>query len=345
MTRDEALKLLGGGRKGIVEWNSRRESGEAIPPLHRADLHKAQLRGAELWGAELDHANLRDADLTAANLTDSDLSNAILRGALLFGTYFNRCVLTATKFAGTNWGWTTLANVDLREAKGLDTAKFMGRSSIGVDTMVLSKGQIPESFLYGCGFQPWQILEAGLYDPSLTRTQITDLQCKILDARTTGPIFRGIVFITYSHSDTAFVDKVDKRLTGDGVTVYRDVKDLEAGPIVPQLSMAIDRSRAVLLVLSKHSIDSDWVAFEMSRAREQEKRSNRYLLCPVSLDDAWKKKTGPIWQYLKDSYFILDFSKWETSAFDAEYKKLLNGMKKWYQPPKEDKATQATSAT
>lgn len=353
MTKDQALELLRGGEEGVAEWNLRRDVGEEAPPLGNAELtdaklsgvklsgvilHDAKLGGAELIGAELDHANLSDACLAGVNLTDADLSNAILHRAFLFGAYLNRCVLAATDLANTWWGWTTLANVDLREAKGLDTARMMGSSSIGMDTLVRSRASIPESFLRGCGFQQWQILEARLYNPALMPKQVSELQHQIFDARTKGTIFLGGVLISYSHSNTTFVDKVRERLVGDDVLVWLDRHDLEAGPIVEQVGQAIDRNEAVLLVLSKHSIDSDWVAFEMSQARKKEKRNSRYVLCPVALDDAWKKKTGPIWQHLRDNYVILDFSKWETSAFDAEYKKLLNGLKKWYQPPSEDKA-------
>jgi hypothetical protein len=48
-----ALKLLRGGRKGIAEWNRRREDGQIIPKLDNADLTKADLSGANLSGADL----------------------------------------------------------------------------------------------------------------------------------------------------------------------------------------------------------------------------------------------------------------------------------------------------
>ena len=59
MDRDEALRLLKGGKEGIKEWNERREAGEKIPDLEGADLSRANLGGANLGGAALHEANLR----------------------------------------------------------------------------------------------------------------------------------------------------------------------------------------------------------------------------------------------------------------------------------------------
>lgn len=41
-------------------------------------------------------------------------------------------------------GWTTFANIDLSTVKGLETVKHLGPSTIGIDTVYLSSGNIPE---------------------------------------------------------------------------------------------------------------------------------------------------------------------------------------------------------
>ena len=43
------------------------------------------------------------------------------------------------------------ADVDLSEVKGLESVGHQGPSTIGVDTLVRSEGEIPEAFLRGCG--------------------------------------------------------------------------------------------------------------------------------------------------------------------------------------------------
>ncbi len=46
---------------------------------------------------------------------------------------------------------TILGNVDLSEAKGLETVVHAGPSTIGIDSIFRSKGKIPEIFLRGAG--------------------------------------------------------------------------------------------------------------------------------------------------------------------------------------------------
>ena len=73
MDRREALKLLKGGTEGISEWIRRRDAGEGIPSLFRANLGGANLLDANLRDADLRIANLDDANLGGANFTDADL--------------------------------------------------------------------------------------------------------------------------------------------------------------------------------------------------------------------------------------------------------------------------------
>jgi uncharacterized protein YjbI with pentapeptide repeats len=82
MDRDEALRLLQGGREGIAEWNRRRSAGEEIPDLDGADFIRADLVGANLSGADLSRATLRDANLNGADLVGANLSRARCWGTI-----------------------------------------------------------------------------------------------------------------------------------------------------------------------------------------------------------------------------------------------------------------------
>lgn len=82
-----------------------------------------------------------DADLTETNLGEANLSRADLSGAKL-----DRAVLTIVGV-----GYTTFADVDLSQVKGLETAQHLGPSTIGIDTIYRSKGKIPHAFLCGAG--------------------------------------------------------------------------------------------------------------------------------------------------------------------------------------------------
>ncbi|MGA2601256.1 MAG: pentapeptide repeat-containing protein, partial [Bryobacteraceae bacterium] len=82
-----------------------------------------------------------EVDLGGADLRGADLSEARLTDAGLRGAQFTRAL----------FGWTILSGLDLREAKGLETVIHQGPSTIGIDTVVASNGEIPEIFLRGAG--------------------------------------------------------------------------------------------------------------------------------------------------------------------------------------------------
>src|SRR5205085_11432174 len=115
------------------------------------DLHGADLCQANLATAFIDRANLRGADLSWARLQNAVLNGAILNevslhGANLTGVHFGDAALSQAIV-----GWTIFGNVDLSRVKGLETVRHNGPSTIGIDTIYLSQGNIPEVFLKGAG--------------------------------------------------------------------------------------------------------------------------------------------------------------------------------------------------
>ncbi len=127
--------------------------------------------------------------------------------------------LSEANLSGANVGHTSFGGVDLTTVQGLQTVGHRGPSTIGVDTLTKSKGTIRDEFLRGCGFTPWQILEAKLYDPALTATEITESQYKIFDARAHGPIYLGGVFITTPFSPAPGLQ------TGGGGVLQKGIDD------------------------------------------------------------------------------------------------------------------------
>lgn len=90
--------------------------------------------------------------------------------------------------------------------------------------------------------------------------------------------------------------------------------------------------RGASLILSKDSVESDWVEFEVRKAIEKAKNEKRDVLVPIALDDAWKTCNWPerLMQQIKE-YYILDFSSWtDEKKFDEQYAKLLQGIKLYY---------------
>jgi hypothetical protein len=88
----------------------------------------------------------------------------------------------------------------------------------------------------------------------------------------------------------------------------------------------------VVLILSEHSIQSDWVEHEVRTARELEKEIGRDILCPVALDDSWQSSPWPkrVMEQVME-YNILDFSAWnDDGKFGNTFNKLIDGLGLFY---------------
>jgi uncharacterized protein YjbI with pentapeptide repeats len=372
MANEEQLAIL---RQGVEVWNKWREEHKtALIDLADADLKGANLRGADLSGSlgsgkdtliiygitvtnlnlaanpretrflgdhftatNLSRANFRRADLVGANLLRANLlranlMEADLRGANLVGADLRGAHLDEAVIGGTIFG-----DIDLHEAYGLDIVIHRAASTIGTDTIELSKGKIPEVFLRGCGLRDWEIASAKLYNPDLTNEEIVKIQYRIYDLRATQAIQIAPLFISYSHADKPFVDKIDSEFTKKGVRFWRDIHDATAGRLETQIDRAIRQNPTVLLVLSKNSIKSDWVEHEVRTARGLEKELGRDALCPIALDDSWKSSpwSKRVMEQVME-YNILDFSNWKSkSEFEGKFAKLLNGLDLFYKKAKE----------
>jgi uncharacterized protein YjbI with pentapeptide repeats len=356
MDRDEALKLLKGGEEGIRAWNAYRRWHHDRQDLAGAELGGAELEGADLTSADLAGANfvlaylrgarLTNADLRGANLARANLDGANLEEAVLAEANLSRANLDGDHLAGADLegvmcSATAFIHVNLSQVRGLDKVEHHGPSSVGMDTLFLSKGQIPEVFLRGCGLAPWEVLSARLYDPELTPPRFADLQCDIFSAWTKGKDMINGCFISYSWNDSKFVKKLHARLVAEGINVWLDKHDMAAGTIQDQVWRAIQLHHVVVLVLSEDSVKSDWVENELDMARQKEKAEGRAVLCPVALDDAWEAKVDasdgpgdpsrPLWRTLTQK-LVMDFSPWKTKAFDKVFEKLVRGLRTYYGP-------------
>jgi len=191
------------------------------------------------------------------------------------------------------------------------------------------KGRIPDVFLRGCGLSDWEIENAKLYNPDLSSNEVAEIQYRVFDRRVSGVIQISPVFISYSHADGGFVDVIGKQFDQAGVRYWRDVKDATSGRLDKVIDRGISLNPTVLLVLSKHAVESEWVEFEVDKAVEHSRRHSRDVLCPVALDAAWlesDRMSGQLRTQIK-KYVVLDFSQWTDAArFAAQFRKLCDGL-------------------
>jgi len=336
MANAEHLKIL---KKGVEEWNAwRAENSRTGTDLRGAYLRGADLRNADLTGTHLQDANLRRADLMHANLHGANFYRANLAYANLCDADLNdanlsRAELENADFSMALTGWTVFGQLDLSEAIGLPEIKHLRASSVGTDTLCLSRGKIPGAFLRGCGLSDWQVVAAKLEDPDLTSEQVTDLVYEIDRIKADSPIQINPIFISYRRTDSDFVEALESCLDEKRLRYWRDVHDMVSGPVEKQIERAIEYNRIMLLVLSKDSVESDWVEWEVMKARELEKETKEHVLCPIALDDSWK--TCGSWSRVLraqvEKYHILDFSRWEDrAAMGTAFQKLIDGLGIYY---------------
>jgi uncharacterized protein YjbI with pentapeptide repeats len=289
----------------------------------RADLTDAILRDANLSGANLSGAGLTDADLTDADLTDADLSGAILTdahlsGANLSGANLSGAILSGADLIRARCAQTVLADVDLSDVKGLDSVVHSGPSTLGIDTILRSNGNIPDAFLRGCGV-PGALIE---YLPALLGAM--------------QPIQFYSCFISYSTTDEDFAKRLHARMVQDRLRVWFAPEHAQGGKhMQEQIDRAIQVHDRLLLVLSQHSMNSNWVAHEIRRARKTELKDNRRKLFPIRLVDFealrdWECHDAGVGEDLAVEirrYFIPDFSNWKDhDEFEEAFAKLLPGL-------------------
>lgn len=275
--------------------------------LRNANLSNAILTKAHLEGADLTHANLRNADLSGADLTSTDLMQASLSGAKLNGTDLTDAQI----------GLTELANIDLSTVKGLLTIIHAAPSRIGVDTLFKSDGNIPDLFLRGVGL-PEDFIS---FVPSLVGRAIEFYSC----------------FISYSHQDEQFSQRLYSRMRSENLRVWYAPEDMKGGrKLHEEIFRAIQIHDKLLLVLSKNSMNSEWVGTEIRRARKVEGEENRRKLFPIRLTSyeaiqQWQcfdADSGRDLAVELREYYIPDFSNWKDhDVFEREFGKLLRDLK------------------
>ena len=303
--------------------------------LSEADLRRADLRGANLQRANLrgDHLmgdRLRRTDLRGADLGGADLSGADLRRANLKGNYFKTVNLKDTVFKNSLMHDTILSNNDLSIAEDLDSVIHYGPSSIGIDTVARSKGNIPEPFLRGCGLTEWEIVQARLYQEDLSNNEIIDIHNSIFAVKSPGDHPYNSCVIRHSKEDEDFAKSLHENLQNAGVRCWTNPEGIK------QYVDATDHQDKRLLILSDHSMSSAWIRFEIKRTRMREKVEDRQILFPirlVALDvlSGWElrdRETAADLAAAVRSYDVSDFSRWKEEGFSkGAFEKLLHALK------------------
>jgi uncharacterized protein YjbI with pentapeptide repeats len=296
VANEEHVKRL---KQGVAEWNAWRKEKHSSASLSGADLSDTDLSNADLSNANLSDANLNDTILCGADLSQANLIGAKLVSTNMVGANLSLAAL----------GETVFANVDLISVIGLETCKHLGPSIVDHRTLQKSKS-LPLSFLRGVGL-PNALID---YLPSLLNQAIQYYSC----------------FISYSSKDQDFADRIHADLQNNGVRCWFAPHDMPiGGKILDTIDEAIRLRDKVLLILSEHSIESDWVEDEVSKGFAEERKRDETVLFPVRLDDA-VIETSEAWAVkLRDQRNIGDFRGWKNhDGYKRSFERVLRDLKR-----------------
>jgi len=124
------------------------------------------------------------------------------------------------------------------------------------------------------------------------------------------------VFISYSHENNDFVQKLATNLVRHNTHVWVDTWELNVGDsIVQRVQDAIKSASALLVVLSKASVASEWCKREFSAGLVRELEEKQVIVLPLLLEDC----DIPI--FLRDKLYA-DFR----SDFDSGLTAVLNAI-------------------
>ena len=116
---------------------------------------------------------------------------------------------------------------------------------------------------------------------------------------------RPSAFISHSSRDLPFVRRLAERLRGQGVEVWLDDMQLQAGDALTEtIASAVKRHDFVVVVFSRASLASAWVRKEVAMAARHSSRSRIAKIVPLLLE---RRAAGKLPTKLRDTKYV-DFS-------------------------------------
>lgn len=242
----------------------------------KVNLSDAYLRGADLSQADLSQTNLSHANLFDTNLSNANLENTNLKGANLLFTLLSGALIKNVNFADTSFesamiGWNIFSDVDLGVVKGLNLAEHEAPSTIGIDTIYKSKGNIPEVFLRRAGVPETFIT----FSKSLVAKAIDYYSC----------------FISFTEADDILSERLYNDLQAAGVRCWRWKEDAKLGrTLMRSIDEAVRVYDKLIVICSEASMKSPAVIREIERALQKEDDLTRRgedgeVLFPIRLDN------------------------------------------------------------
>ena len=95
------------------------------------------------------------------------------------------------------------------------------------------------------------------------------------------------VFISYSHKDKKFANRISHYLETNGIPIWMDSREMYIGDsLIQKIRCGLNEAGYVIALISKNSTNSDWVIKELDIAMNQEIENKIIKVLPALLDDS-----------------------------------------------------------
>jgi hypothetical protein len=152
---------------------------------------------------------------------------------------------------------------------------------------------------------------------------------KRMPALLSQPIGYYTCFISYSSHDQTFAEHLYLDLQKREVRCWFAPEDLKIGAkLRPSIDESIRFHDKLLIVLSEHSVASQWVEQEVETALEKERKEERTVLFPIRLDNTVMEIAEGCPALIRNTRNIGDFTHWQQlDAYQKALGRLLRDLK------------------
>jgi hypothetical protein len=165
-------------------------------------------------------------------------------------------------------------------------------------------------------------LELARYETSDLERSSRELSDAIADAYS--------CFLSYASADETFARKLHRDLETNGVKTWFAPESMRTGERWRRaLDDGLAHAEKLLVVLSRASLASSWVGYEVEAALERDRSADegRSVLFPVRIDDAILHAIGGWAALVRESVHVRSFDGWENeTTYRTAFRRLLEDL-------------------
>jgi len=134
------------------------------------------------------------------------------------------------------------------------------------------------------------------------------------------------VFITYSHDDADFKDKIVDRLDEQDLEVKLDERALKIGDELLELFEEIDDSDILIPILSENSVESDWVQEELKIAVKDQIEDRIRIFAVIHEGGKYSDILDDLPTGIQKSLELRQIGRFDTNGFDGAFSNLVENI-------------------